>query len=375
MRRRLINVLALGVKELFSMRADPILLLLIAYTFSYAVYAVATGAKLELDNASIAIVDEDHSEISRRIKGAILPPFFKPPEEISASKIASAMDANRFMFVVEIPPKFEQDLVSNRRPSAQINLDATAVAQAGNGAGYLQEIILQQVLGYVRHAGGAADLPVNFVTRVVFNPNLQSHWFTSVMQVIANITMLSVLLTGAALIREREHGTIEHLLAMPVEPVEIMLAKIWANGLVVLAAALVSMQVMVEWVLQVPIAGSLLLFVVGALIFQFSATALGILIATFTTSMSQFGLLCVPILVILQLLSGGSTPLETMPTWLQYVMQLAPTTQFVSFSQGILYRGAGLETVWPQVLAMIAISAVIFAVSLSRFRSTLVSFQ
>jgi len=375
MRRRLINVLALGVKELFSMRADPILLLLIAYTFSYAVYAVATGAKLELDNASIAIVDEDHSEISRRIKGAILPPFFKPPEEISASKIASAMDANRFMFVVEIPPKFEQDLVSNRRPSAQINLDATAVAQAGNGAGYLQEIILQQVLGYVRHAGGAADLPVNFVTRVVFNPNLQSHWFTSVMQVIANITMLSVLLTGAALIREREHGTIEHLLAMPVEPVEIMLAKIWANGLVVLAAALVSMQVMVEWVLQVPIAGSLLLFVVGALIFQFSATALGILIATFTTSMSQFGLLCVPILVILQLLSGGSTPLETMPTWLQYVMQLAPTTQFVSFSQGILYRGAGLETVWPQVLAMIAISAVIFAASLSRFRSTLVSFQ
>jgi len=375
MRRRLINILALGVKELFSMRADPILLLLIAYTFSYAVYAVATGAKLELDNASIAIVDEDHSEISRRIKGAILPPFFKPPEEIAASKIAPAMDANRFMFVVEIPPKFEQDLVSNRRPSVQINLDATAVAQAGNGAGYLQEIILQQVLGYMRHAGGAADLPVNFVTRVVFNPNVQSHWFTSVMQVIANITMLSVLLTGAALIREREHGTIEHLLAMPVEPVEIMLAKIWANGLVVLAAALVSMQVMVEWVLQVPIAGSLLLFVIGALIFQFSATALGILIATFTTSMSQFGLLCVPILVILQLLSGGSTPLETMPTWLQYVMQLAPTTQFVSFSQGILYRGAGLETVWPQVLAMIAISAVIFAVSLSRFRSTLVSFQ
>ena len=375
MRKRLANILALGVKELFSMRADPILLLLIAYTFSYAVYAVATGAKLELDNASIAIVDEDHSEISRRIKGAILRPFFKPPEEISASKIAPAMDANRFMFVVEIPPKFEQDLVSNRRPSAQINLDATAVAQAGNGAGYLQEIILQQVLGYMRHAGGAPDLPVNFVTRVVFNPNLQSHWFTSVMQVIANITMLSVLLTGAALIREREHGTIEHLLAMPVEPVEIMLAKIWANGLVVLAAALVSMKVMVEGVLQVPIAGSLLLFVIGALIFQFSATALGILIATFTTSMSQFGLLCVPILVILQLLSGGSTPLETMPTWLQYMMQLAPTTQFVSFSQGILYRGAGLETVWPQVLAMIAISAVIFAASLSRFRSTLVSFQ
>ena len=122
----------------------------------------------------------------------------------------------------------------------QINADATAVAIAGNGVGNLQQIIGQQVLSYVRNAGGAADLPVNFVVRVMFNPNLKSEWFTSVMQIINNITMLSVILTGAALIREREHGTIEHLLAMPVTPNDVMLAKIWANGLIIVVAAAAS---------------------------------------------------------------------------------------------------------------------------------------
>jgi ABC-2 type transport system permease protein len=231
------------------------------------------------------------------------------------------------------------------------------------------------VLSYVRHAGGAAELPVNFVVRVNFNPNLKYEWFTSVMQIINNITMLSIILTGAALIREREHGTIEHLLAMPVTPNDVMLAKIWANGLVILVAAAVSLKLVVQLVLQVPVAGSLLLFLAGTMLYLFSMTALGILLATFTTSMAQFGLLSIPVLVILQMLSGSSTPIETMPTWLQNVMQLAPTTHFVSFSQAVLYRGAGIEIVWPQLLAIAAISGVIYAVSGLRFRRTLVASQ
>ena len=375
MRKRLINILSLGVKELYSIRADPVMLVLIIYTFSYAVYAVATGARVEVHDASVAIVDEDHSEISRRIKEAILPPFFKEPQEIAASEIGPVMDSNRFIFVIEIPPKFESDLVSNRRPSIQINADATAIAIAGNGVGDLQQIIGQQVVSYITNASGSADLPVNFVFRVMFNPNLQSHWFTSVMQIINNITMLSIILTGAALIREREHGTIEHLLAMPVTPNDVMLAKIWANGVIIVLAAAISMKVMVQIILQVPVAGSLWLFLAGTLLYQFSVTALGILIATFTTSMAQFGLLCIPILVILQLLSGSSTPLETMPTWLQNVMQIAPTTHFVSFAQAVLYRGAGLDIIWPQLVAMATISGVIFAISGLRFRRTLIASQ
>jgi ABC-2 type transport system permease protein len=375
MRKRISNTIALGVKELFSIRADPVLLLLIVYTFSYAVYAVATGAKMEVEHASVAIVDEDRSELSRRIGEAILAPYFTEPQQIGASEIGGVMDANRFMFVIEVPPDFQADLLADRRPSLQINVDATAVARAGNGAVYLQQIIAEEVMRFEAGSDDGSALPVEAVVRVSFNPNLKSEWFTAVMQIINNITMLSVILTGAALIREREHGTIEHLLAMPVTPTDIMLAKIWANGLVILLAALVSMKVIVELLLGIPIAGSLVLFVAGAVIYAFSVTALGILLATFTTSMAQFGLLCIPVLVALQLLSGSSTPLETMPLWLQYIMQLFPTTHFVSFAQAILYRGAGLEIVWPQLLVMTIISGVYLTASRFRFRKTLVSMQ
>ena len=373
--RKLLHILALGLKELNSIRADPVLLALTIYTFSYAVYAVATGAKIEVEHVATAIVDEDHSELSRRIRQAILPPFFRPPVEIPATEIGPSMDASRFVFVIEIPPKFEQDVVSNRYPTVQINADATAVAQAGNGAAYLQQIISQQVQAYATRAWGTANPPVNLAVRVMFNPNLKSEWFTSVMQVINNITMLSIILTGAALIREREHGTIEHLMAMPVTPGEIMLSKIWANGLVILVAAILSVKLVVQLWLQVPIAGSLVLFLAGAVVYAFSVTSMGILLATFTTSMGQFGLLVIPVLVILQMLSGSSTPMETMPVWLQNGMQIFPTPHFVSFSQAVLYRAAGLDIVWPELLIMAIISAVYFAISGVRFRRTLVVMQ
>jgi ABC-2 type transport system permease protein len=370
--RKLFHIVALSLKELNSIRADPILLALTIYTFSYAVYAVATGAKIEVEHVSTAVVDEDHSELSQLIREGILPPFFKPPVEIPATEIGPSMDANRFVFVIEIPPKFESDVISGRYPTVEINADATAVAQAGNGAAYLQQIIGQQVQAYGTRAGGITNPPVNLAASVMFNPNLKSEWFTSVMQVINNITMLSIILTGAALIREREHGTIEHLLAMPVTPSEIMLSKIWANGLVILVAAVLSMKLVVQLWLQVPIAGSLVLFLAGAVVYAFSVTSMGILLATFTTSMGQFGLLVIPVLVVLQMLSGSSTPMESMPVWLQNAMQIFPTPHFVSFSQAVLYRAAGLDTVWPELLMMAVISAVYFVISGLRFRKTLV---
>ena len=375
MNRSLANVLRLGVKELRSLRADPILTALILYTFTFAIYSVATGAKLDVEHAAVAIVDEDHSSLSRRIGAAIQEPFFRIPQYIAASDVDPAMDSGRYVFVIELPPKFESDLLAGRTPSVQINVDATAMAQAGNGAAYLQNIVSREVLAFAQHSEGLSQLPINLVVRAKFNPNVKSEWFTAVMQVINNITILSVILTGAALIREREHGTVEHLLVMPVTPADVMLAKIWANGLVIVVAALLSLVFVVEGLLEVPIQGSLALFIIGAVVYQFSVTALGILLATFTTSMPQFGLLVMPVLVIMNLLSGSTTPMESMPVWLQNVMEVSPARHFVSFSQAVLYRGAGLAIVWPQLVALAAIGAVFFMIALLRFRKAIVAIQ
>jgi ABC-2 type transport system permease protein len=152
---------------------------------------------------------------------------------------------------------------------------------------------------------------------------------------------------------------------------EIMLAKIWANGLVIVIAATLSLLIVVEWLLGVPVQGSIPLFVAAMVVYMFSVTALGILIATVSTSMAQFGLIVMPSLIIMNLLSGSTTPMESMPVWLQNVMQLSPSTHFVALSQAILYRGAGLAVIWPQMLALVAIGAAFFFLAALRFRKAL----
>jgi ABC-2 type transport system permease protein len=365
----LVNVFRLAVKELRSIRADPMMLVLVAYTFSIAVYTVATGASTEAKDLTIGIVDEDRSDLSHRLMDALNPPLFKRTVLLSAKEIDANMNEGRLIFVLEIPPQFQLNLLAGRPTSLQLNVDATAMAQAGNGAVYIQTILAQELSKFLAGREGAAMTPANVVIRAKFNPNLYAYWFSSVMQVVNNITMLAVILTGAALIREREQGTVEHLLVMPVVPPEIMLSKIIANGLVILIAAGLSLQLVVQTVLKVPIAGSMSLFLLGAILYTLSVAALGILLGTIATTMGQFALLAAPVLLVMQLLSGGATPMESMPVWLQHVMRIiSPTPHFVAFSQAVLYRGADLAIVWPMLVAMAAIGSVYFAFALSRFR-------
>lgn len=369
----LVNIGRLMVKELRSIRSDPVMLLLVIYSFTVSVYTVSTGAATDAVNLSVGVVDEDHSRLSAHLRDALLPPIFQPARLISASDIDSEMDHARLVFVLEIPPRFEQDLLAGRPASVQINVDATAMTQAGIGSGYLQSLIQQEVANTLGRREMEPAAPVNVVVSTRFNPNLTSSWFTSVMQVINTITMLTVILTGAALIREREQGTIEHLLVMPLVPSEIMLSKILANGLVVLVAAGLSLILIVEWLLGVPIAGSIGLFLAGTALYCFTVASLGILLGTIATTMGQFGLLAIPILIVLQLLSGSSTPMESMPVWLQYLMRvISPTPHFVEFAQSVLYRGAGLSIVARDLAAVAAIAAVYLTISLRQFRRMMV---
>jgi ABC-2 type transport system permease protein len=372
LRLHLANIYRLVIKEMRSIRSDPIMLALVAYTFTFAIYAAATGASTEATNLSVGIVDEDHSDLSRRIADGLTPPTFKPAVEIAATEIDAAMNSQRFLFVIEIPPKFQADVLSGRQASVQINVDATASAQAFNGMSYIQNVILNYVIQFTAGREGLTGAPVKMVTRAKFNPNLKDLWFTSVMQVINNLTMITVILTGAALIREREQGTVEHLLVMPVVPAEIMLSKIIANGIVILVAAGFSLMLVVQWWLQVPIAGSILLFLGGSCFYVFTVAALGILLGTVASTMGQFGLLAIPVLLVMMLLSGGTTPMESMPVWLQYLMNvISPTPHFVIFAQDVLYRGADFSIVWPEILATALIGAAYFGFALHRFRSVI----
>ncbi len=369
--QHLLNIYRLGVKELWSLWRDVTMLVLIVYVFTASVYTGATAMPETLHNAPIAIVDEDHSPLSQRIITAFYPPQFSQPELITLGEGDRGMDAGHYTFVLNVPLNFQRDVLAGRSTEIQLNVDATRMSQAFSGNAYVQQIVLAEVQEFVQSYRGSAAPAVDLALRARFNPALDKTWFGSLMQIINNVTMLSIILTGAALIREREHGTIEHLLVMPVTPTEIMLAKVWSMGAVVLLAAGLSLTFVVQGLLHVPIGGSMALFLAGAALHLFATTSMGIFMATVARSMPQFGLLMVLTLLPLQLLSGGTTPRESMPQLVQDVMLAAPTTHFVELGQAILYRGAGIDVVWPQFVALLGIGAVLFSLSLARFRKTI----
>ena len=368
--QKLRNIYELGVKELIGLFRDPLMLALIVYSFTFAIYVGAVSSSDSVTNAAVAVVDQDRSNISQRIMESFLPPQFRLPAQIEQYQIDGCMDRGEYTFVLVIPPDFQRDLLAGKGPSIQLNVDATRMSQAFVGAGYVQQIILKECAAFFTAAtSGASNVqPANLVIRNRFNPNLESSWFGGINQLINNITMLAIILTGASLIRERERGTLEHLMVMPVTSFETMAAKIWSMSLAVLIASAFALLVIIKWYLGIPVTGSFWLFMLGVTLYLFSVTSLGIFIACFAKNMPQFGILMILILLPMQMLSGGTTPQESMPMPVRRIMQLSPTTHFVTFSQAILFRGAGLRVVWVPFLKLIVIGGVLFLISLRRFR-------
>ncbi|KAF1697289.1 hypothetical protein CSC62_08800 [Pseudoxanthomonas jiangsuensis] len=369
--KKLKNILRLGRKELWSLARDPAMIFLILFVFTASIYTAATALPETLHNAAIAIVDEDQSPLSSRIAAAFYPPEFTPPAMITLAEMDAGMDSGNYTFVLNIPPGFQRDVLAGRTPELQLNVDATRMTQAFSGNAYIQQIAMGEIDVFVKRHQGVQAMPVELVLRARFNPNLEKSWLGGVAEIINSVAMLSIILTGAALIREREHGTIEHLLVMPVTPGEIMISKIWAMSLVVLAATTLSMHTVIRGLLHVPIEGSIPLFLLGAALCLYSMTSLGIYMATLARSMPQFGLLLILTLLPMNLLSGGVTPRESMPELVQNLMLLAPTTHFVELGQAILFRGAGLDVVWKPFLALTLIGTVLFVMALRRFRRTI----
>lgn len=365
---RLRRIFWLGLKEAVSLRRDLVMLSLLVYSFSLAIFIEATGTSTSVNNASIAFVDEDRSALSRSFANAFLPPEFQPIEYLDAEDVDAAMDAGRYLFIVSVPPDFEADLRARRAPEVQVLIDATAMEQAGIGSGYIVEILSDEIARYALRRDYVDEPPIDLVIHSAFNPNRESTRFMSVISLVNNITIMTMVLTGAAVMREREHGTIEHLLAMPLAPFDIAMAKILANGAIVLTAATASMLVIVEGALAVEIAGSRLLFLAAASLYLFTAAAFGVFLSTIARSMAQFALLTILSIMAIFFLSGGETPVEAQPDWLETLTLLLPSRHFIAASQAIIFKGAGLSSVWTELSVIALIGLALLSGSLVQFR-------
>ncbi len=370
--RSIKNILALSAKELRSLFSDTVLVVLIVFAFTALVHSAATGINNDVNNASVGVIDADQSVLSHRILDALQQPHFQKPVPVQREEVEELLDKGKLMFVLEFPPNFQRDVEMGREPKVQLLTDATNMAQAGLGQSYIGHIFQNELVDFLKQKDLIDEMtPVKSVATLVFNPNATDMWPAAVMEVDNMITMIPLVLVGAAVIRERERGTIEHLLVMPVNSAEIVLAKIIANGLVICTIALLSMHFMVGGLLQVPLLGSLTLFALGAGLFMFSIASLAVMLATLAPTMPQYSLLMMPVYIIALMFSGSSSPRSNMPETAQWISEYWPTTQFMTFAQNILLRGAGFEVVWPQMVAMIISGALFLGFALFRFRKML----
>ncbi|WP_150539566.1 ABC transporter permease [Actinobacillus vicugnae] len=368
--RWLKNMAYLAMKELKSLAGDPVMMGLILYMFSAALITIAKQGMTDVKNGSVAIVNYDHSVLSYRLKDALIMPYFKKVEDIEAHQIDRLMDTGQYTFVVEIPPNYQTDMLAGRAPKLQVLVDATAITQASIGASYLNTIFSQEIQRFLKNSSQVA--PIQATTNVMFNPNYSSEWFMGSTQVVGNLTLLTLLLVGAAVIRERERGTLEHLLVMPIRSSEIAVAKIVANGLVLLAVSSVALRVITKGVLGAPFDNkAIALFALGVAIFLFSIASLGILLAVMAPTMPQFALLVLPVYVVMYLLSGTTSPIENMPELAQKLTQFSPTTVLGSYAQDVLFRGAGLELVWIHLVKMALLGGLFLSIALWQFKSML----
>jgi ABC-2 type transport system permease protein len=368
--RKLWHIYRIGLKELISFRYDYTLIILLIYAFSIMVIVPAKEAGVQVRNASVGFADEDNSRLSERIRDAVQPPQFKTARTVSLADINRGMDRGEYTFVINIPPGFQNDVLSGRRPVVRIDVDATATGHAKLGTNYLRRIITEETNRYLYGVQKLPGSPVQLNIRVKYNPNRESHWFMGIVFLMKMITLLSVLLPAAALIRERERGTVEHLLVMPLTPAEIIISKVWANSLVILTGAMISLLLAVRWFLGVPLSGSILLYAVGTVVYLFATTGLGIFLGTIAKSQPQMGLLCLPIVTPIVMLSGGMTPIEAMPVWLQNIVSFTPTSHYLEFASTVLICKAGIDIVWKELIVMMAIGTVLFTGAMLRFRKT-----
>ena len=369
------NIFWLGVKDLRTLSKDLMMILFIIYSFGLSIYMQSTGAGETVNNASVAIVDEDHSSLSRSIAGLFYPPYFQAAKMISAADIDRGMDNGLYTLVIVIPPHFEADVRKGRDIEVQVNADATAVQQASLGSGYIQNMVTDEVTRYRQEAQQTTGLPSDLVVRRAFNANGTQSWFRAIIGLADQLSMLIIILTGAALLREREHGTIEHLLVMPLTAFEIALAKVWSSGLVIFIGFICSLLFVVEGLLDVPIAGSRGVLLLGTLIYIFATAAIGIFLGTLARTMAQFALLMMMAVMPMMMLSGGMSPIESQPQWVQYVTWFFPSRHYVSFMQAIVYRGAGLDIVWKEFVTVLVMGVTFIAMSLLLFRQSVATLR
>jgi ABC-2 type transport system permease protein len=362
-------------KELVQLMRDPLLLLFVVYAFSADIYNAAAGVTLQLNNAALAVLDMDRSAASRELAGRFLAPEFRQIGSAGHAATGQALlDQGQAMALLDVPPGFGAALARGEPASVQMQIDASNSVQ-----GFLTSVDAAQIVARygletaaarlgLNPSGATLDGPlIDNRVRVWFNPNQNDAWFMGISELLNVITLFSMLLPAAAMVREKERGTIEQLLVSPLAPLQIMLPKIVAMVAVILCGTALGLFGLLIPVFGVPVQGSLLLFFAVCTAYICTLAGIGILIATVTGNMAQAGMMVILILAPMMFLSGAWTPPEAMPAVMRALMYASPLYYFINASYGILLKGAGLLSLWPMIAGILGLGLAVGVACTLRF--------
>lgn len=362
-------------KELVQLFRDIPLMGFLVYSFTLSVYVTGNGIQTQLRNAGLLVYDADRSVSSRELVSRFHLPYFRFDGELThPDEGFQRLDRGRSMMVLDIPARFHEALVAGEPTAVQLLVDTTNSPQGLSAAGYAARIVGQfgQELVLARNGvAGTSSTTVPMILsdhRVWFNQDQNETWFESISHLLRMITIFAVLLPAAALVREKERGTVEQLLVSPLTPVQIMLPKVVAMTLVILGATAVALFGVMRPAFGVPIRGSMALLFSSTALFIVATAGIGVFAATITRNQAQVGLMTLLVVAPMLLLSGIFTPLETMPAWIRHLMALSPLRYFIEIAYGILLKGIGIEMLWSQALSMGVLGASLFGFGLWRFR-------
>ena len=367
--------MAVAVKEFIQMRRDRL-------TFAMMVgiplmqlglfgFAINTDPK----HLPTAVINADQSEFSRSFLAAMKNSSYFQLVQVTKSEVEAdrLLAEGTVQFIVNIPLGFSRELLRGERPDLLIEADASDPSATSNAIAALNELarsaLTRDLQGSAQAAAGGGN-PINLIIHRRYNPEgiTQYNIVPGLMGVILTMTM--IMMTGLAMTRERERGTMEHLLAMPVNPLEVMLGKIMPYILVGYIQVVLTLVISTQ-VFHVPIQGSLLFLLSCVLLFIAANLSVGMLFSTIARNQMQAMQMTFFFFLPSMLLSGFMFPFRGMPVWAQNLGEVLPLTHFLRLVRGIMLKGNGwVETMphlWPLVVFMLAV----IVLGLKRFKRTL----
>ena len=362
------RTMALVKKEFLQFWRDPVLMVVVLWVFTVDVFVCARNFSLDIMGFPIAVCDMDCSQASSTLLSHLQSPRFRIVESIANySQIDRLLLSSKALVVIVVDADFSRDLARGQQGKVQLVFDGTNSNSAALAMGNISNIFSRVPLKTAVSLDELEQtMPLAVRPRVWFNQNLDTAWFVGLVELFCSISMVAMLLPAAALVREKEYGTVEQLLVSPVHPWQIMAAKIIPMTLLVLGATLLSLYAVLGAMFDLYAAGPVGLFLLATAIYVGACAGFGMLLATLARNLSQVILLVTTVLAPVLFLSGSWTPPEAMPVWLQWFTKLSPLSYYLEIGTGIFFRQWGLTESLHSLLMLTALGAVSLIVGTTR---------